>query len=102
MHVVDIANAPIGPTAGVIHEAGRVELSYQLHDARRVPLSPAFVVGHPHHATRMIATAFDEGLEFGLKFFGGFWRARDVRILAADVFVAARHVLPDKQTKFVA
>src|SRR5437879_2040925 len=50
----------------------------------------------------MKAAPFDQRLEFLFKFTGRRLRPSNVRPGAANIFIAARHVLPDEQSKFVA
>ena len=101
VQVVHVAHAPVGPAAGVVHKPRRITFLRQIHDARRVELPPPFVERHPHDNARMVEAFADDGFPFGFKLRCGFGRTREVGVVAANIFVTARHILPDQQPQFV-
>ena len=59
---MDIADTAVSPAAGIVDQAGRIELLHPLRKARRVHLAPAFIEDDPHHDRGMVEMSGDEGL----------------------------------------
>ena len=101
--VVDVAGARhVVPAAGARHQPRRVLLLDEIDDPLRIVLSPALVERHPHHDRRVVRASVDQRLELRLELPRRLRGARDVGVVAADVAVAARHVLPDQEAELVA
>src|SRR5215470_855636 len=72
MHIIYVTDPAVGPTAGIVHQAKRIEVLDEIDNPWSVPLSPAFVIGDPHDNAGMIAVALDQGAQFGFELAGGF------------------------------
>ena len=94
MNVIHVPNASISPTAGRIHQPGRVVAFNPAGDFFSLELSPSFIERHPHHNAGMIESRIDHGFQFRFKLNCRYFRTLNIRIIAADIFIAGWHVLP--------
>ena len=49
----------------------------------------------------MIVMVGNHSRQLGLELFGGFGRTLDVRFVAVNVLIAARHILPDHKPQLI-
>ena len=67
-----VAAGTIRPSGGAVDKAGRVELSAEVDDSRRVELSPPFVEGDPHNDAWEEIERVEHLLELGFVVRDGF------------------------------
>src|SRR5262249_13601536 len=92
--VVDVANLHVVPTAGTVHQPGRIGGLDPVRDVSSIVLAPALVERYPHHDAGMVMKMIEHALQLQLELAGGLGRARDLALAGADTLVTRWHVLP--------
>ena len=92
MAIDHVADAFVGPAAGVVHQARRIFLLEPRDVARGVVLPPSLVERHPHDDRRRVAQRRDDVVQLAGELLFAFGR----------VVVAARHVLPHQHPEPIA